>query len=496
MYEQIRSRPSPREIYQAHLVEIGDLTAKDCEQIVADSRRDMREEAEKMGEQARMTALQRQVDAKEDDPDLGRYFDTDTDACMPGVRLGQDAMSPMKGMWQRFGGEQNDEQVDTSVPHEHLVGLLERCLTLPDSFVPHAKIGRLLDQRRAMLQGKRSLDWAMAEAAAFATLLGEDFSVRLSGQDCGRGTFSHRHAVLTDVRTGQEHVPLAHIGARFEAIDSSLSELGVLGFEVGYSYDTPDGLVIWEAQFGDFANGAQIIIDQFIAGGEQKWRRFCGLVLLLPHGYEGQGPEHSSARIERFLSLAAQDSLQVANLTTAGQYFHCLRRQMLRSVRKPLVIMSPKSLLRAADASVPLDALTSGGFQTVIPEHAELGAVRRVVLCSGKIYFELLKAREAAGIDDIALVRVEMLYPFPADAIREALAPWPGAEVMWCQEEPANMGAWPMFLHWFLESGLVEVPPRVVARAAAASPATGSHRTHVKEQRDIVSRALDLEKAK
>jgi 2-oxoglutarate dehydrogenase E1 component len=323
----------------------------------------------------------------------------------------------------------------------------------------------------------------------------------MSGQDSGRGTFSHRHAVLIDQESEQRYVPINHVRAGqapFEIIDSPLSEAGVVGFEYGYSLADPSTLVLWEAQFGDFANGAQVIIDQFLTAGEAKWLRMSGLVLLLPHGYEGQGPEHSSARIERYLQLCAEDNIQVCNLTTAANYFHALRRQVRRNFRKPLVVFTPKSLLRAKEVASPLDELGSGSsFHRVIGETGPIAAddqIRRVVLCSGKVYFDLLKARIASGDDRVALVRVEQLYPFPFNSLARVLARWPDAEIVWCQEEPQNMGAW-NFVDRRIERVLtgLEVAakrPRFVGRAEAASPATGLFKRHVDEQVQLVTAAL------
>jgi 2-oxoglutarate dehydrogenase E1 component len=342
-----------------------------------------------------------------------------------------------------------------------------------------------------MVDGEERLDWAMGEQAAFATLLDQSFAVRLSGQDSGRGTFSHRHAVVADVKTGEEIFPLATLG-RFRAIDSSLSELGVLGFEIGYAFDSPDTLVLWEAQFGDFMNGAQVAIDQYLASCEQKWNRACGLVLLLPHGYEGQGPEHSSARPERFLEMCAEDNMSVANCTTPASFYHLLRRQMLRNVRKPLIVMTPKSLLRHPEATSTIDDLAAGRFESVIGDPEVPARVRRVVLCSGKVYYDLAARRREIADAAVALVRVELLHPFPAERIAEELARYPGADVVWCQEEPRNMGAWPAFHDWFPEQ-LPDLHVRCVSRPAAASPATGSHKQHLAEQEAVVRTALSFE---
>jgi 2-oxoglutarate dehydrogenase E1 component len=336
----------------------------------------------------------------------------------------------------------------------------------------------------------------MAEQAAFATLVADGFRVRLSGQDSARGTFSQRHAVWTDVHTGEELFPLENLTpdqAQFHVIDSNLSELAVLGFEYGYSLDMPDALVAWEAQFGDFCNGAQVIIDQFIAPAEQKWGRMSGLVMLLPHGYEGQGPEHSSARLERWLQLCAQDNMQVVNCTTPANYFHLLRRQVIRHVRKPLVVMTPKSLLRHPECTSPLDELGSGRFRKVIPDPRAVESPARIVFCSGHVYFDLLAALpNYPDAGRVAIHRVEQLYPFPWDEVTALLEAAPEADVVWCQEEPRNMGAWSSLTCWFAEN----LPPsrrtRYVGRPAAASPATGSYRKHNAEQLAFITEALTL----
>jgi 2-oxoglutarate dehydrogenase E1 component len=331
---------------------------------------------------------------------------------------------------------------------------------------------------------------------AFATLAVDGHRVRVTGQDCERGTFSHRHSVLHDVKTGVEHMPMAHLSpsqAPIEIINSPLSETAVLGFEYGYSLDWPDGLVIWEAQFGDFNNVAQVIVDQFLVSAEEKWQRLSGLVMLLPHGFEGQGPEHSSARLERFLQLCAEDNIQVVNLTTPAQIYHCLRRQVLRPWRKPLIVMSPKSLLRHPRAVSSLGELANGSFQRIIPDQwkSERKSVERVLLCSGKVYYELEEEREKRNRSDVAILRVEQLYPLTTEALQAALAPF-GAKtpVVWVQEEPENMGAW---RHMLVHHGLQLKDIRGfsgVCRPAAASPATGSPGAHKLEQQELLERAF------
>jgi len=463
MYEAIRDRPTPSSVYAAHLMSIGTLTAPERDEIHAESYR----------------AIVSEADAPE--PPAPRAA---------GSVPNDAALSSLAGRWKHWSSGTIHDPVDTTFDRARLEELLRATNRVPDDFHPHAKIKRLLKQRVAMLDGERGLDWAVGEQAAYATLIDEGYTVRLSGQDSGRGTFSHRHAVFADVRNAQEIYPLRllDVPGRFEAIDSSLSELAVLGFEVGYAFDTPDGLILWEAQFGDFANGAQIVIDQYLASSAQKWNRYCGLVLLLPHGYEGQGPEHSSARLERFLLMCAEDNMRVANITTPANFFHLLRQQVLRRVRAPLIVMSPKSLLRHPGATSTLDELADGAFQPVLADPSPPATVRRVVLCTGKVFFELQTRRDALEAP-VALLRLELLYPFPADAIREALAPYPDAEVVWTQEEPRNMGAWATLLHLWLDA-LGELSVRYVGRSAAASPATGSHQRHLDEQRTLIESSL------
>jgi 2-oxoglutarate dehydrogenase E1 component len=387
--------------------------------------------------------------------------------------------------------------VDASAMWGRLKAVLEALGTLPEGLEIHPKLVPFVKKRAELLDGKGEVDWATGESLAWGTLLLEGVPVRLSGQDSGRGTFSQRHAVLHDVRTQKEHVPLnaiAPAGVRFEVYDSLLSETAVMGFEYGYSVAEHRTLVLWEAQFGDFMNGAQVIIDQFLAGSETKWGQPSGLVLLLPHGHEGQGPEHSSARIERFLTLAAEENLRIAYPSTPASYFHLLRLQGRDPVEKPLVVFTPKSLLRHPRCVSSLADLAEGRFEPVIDDGAaDPARVRRVVLCSGKVYFDLVKAREDARRDDVALVRVERLYPFPAAELQAALARHPGtAEIVWCQEEPRNMGAWRFVRERFLD-GDVEAAgraPRYAGRAASAAPAPGSLKVHLREQDLLVREAL------
>jgi 2-oxoglutarate dehydrogenase E1 component len=372
-------------------------------------------------------------------------------------------------------------------------------------------VGRLLDAKRQMFETGEGFDWATGEALAFGSLLVEGKTVRLAGQDSTRGTFSQRHSAFIDQKSEDRYYPLNHIAdgqAHYEVIDSMLSEYAVLGFEYGYSLAEPNALVLWEAQFGDFANGAQIMFDQFISSGEKKWLRMSGLVMLLPHGFEGQGPEHSSARLERFLQMCAEDNWIVANCTTPANYFHILRRQMHRRFRKPLVLMTPKSLLRHPKAtSRAADFQTGSTFHRVLWDDAQQGSsditlvpdhrIRRVVICSGKVYYDLLKARDEAGIDDIYLMRLEQFYPFPAQSMVKELARFKDAEIIWCQEEPKNQGGWSFvepYLEWSLDRlGARHNRARYVGRNAAASVATGLGSRHKAEQEALVSEALSLE---
>jgi 2-oxoglutarate dehydrogenase E1 component len=395
----------------------------------------------------------------------------------------------------RGGADRDAPEAATGVPRERLVELIESWTAIPEGFQPHPKLERLTKQRREMGRGGRRLDWSAGEALALASLLTEGTHVRLSGQDAQRGTFSHRHAVLHDHRDGRPLVPLQRLAAgqaRFSAWNSPLSEVAVLGFDWGYSLDVPEALVIWEAQFGDFANVAQAIIDQFVTSAEQKWQRLSGLVLLLPHGFEGQGPEHSSARLERFLGQAARDNVQVVCPTTPAQIFHVLRRQVRRPLRKPLVVMSPKSLLRHPAATSELDELATGGFQRVLADASgrDPARARGVLLCGGKVYYDLLAAREKQGGGELHLLRLEQLYPLPDRELQAALERYPSdVPITWVQEEPRNMGAW-TFLGLNAERLWPGRRVGCVARAESASPATGSASAHKREQQQLVEEAL------
>ena len=402
--------------------------------------------------------------------------------------------------WSPFLGKKWTDAGDTAIPMAEWKRLAEKITTIPESVTPHQLVRKVYDDRAAMGRGDIPVDWGMGEHMAFASLVASGYPVRLSGEDCGRGTFTHRHAVIHDQKREKwdvgTYVPLENVAenqAPFVVIDSILSEEAVLGFEYGYASNDPNTLVIWEAQFGDFANGAQVVIDQFIASGEVKWGRVNGLTLMLPHGYEGQGPEHSSARLERFMQLSADTNMQVVQPTTASQIFHILRRQMVRNLRKPLIIMTPKSLLRAKDAASPLSEFTKGGFQTVIGESKVLKAdkVKRVIACSGKVYYDLVKKREEKGADDVAILRVEQLYPFPHKVFAAELKRFPNAtEIMWCQDEPQNQGAWFFIQHNIHENMLEGQRLGYSGRAASASPAVGYSHLHQEQQKALVEGAF------
>ena len=411
----------------------------------------------------------------------------------------------LQGLWHGYvgGPEEGVPEAQTGVPVEKLAEVLDALTRLPEDFHPHPNIFNpdpkrisLLQGRRAMARGEELLNWGAAEALALATLSLDGFPIRLHGQDVERGTFAHRHAVLHDIETGKTFVPLANLSATqapIEIFNSSLCETGVLGYEYGYSLDTPDGLICWEAQFGDFANVAQVIIDQFIVSAEDKWNRLSGLVMLLPHGFEGNGPEHSSARLERFLALAAEDNIQVVNPTTPAQIFHVLRRQVMRKWRKPLIVMTPKSLLRLPAAGSSLQDLATGTFQRVIPDNPaiEPSGVKNILLCSGKIYYELLKRRSELERTDIAILRMEQLYPVPDEQLKKYLSAYPdGTPVTFVQEDPENMGAWRFLLALWGRSLYERYPFNGISRPASASPATGSHTSHDIEQDLILTKAI------
>ena len=462
LYRRIAERKSVREGYLDYLLKLGEVTRAEADEI-AEGRRALLEQ--------NLAESRRQPRPPSEGP-----------LTMDGQNI--------------VGGPEPADEVATGVDPQTLAAWLEAQTQLPADFQPHPKIQKLLESRRAMAAGGQPLDWAAAESLAFASLATKGVRVRLSGQDCGRGTFSHRHAVLQDFNDGHPYIPLQHLAADQSPVDfhnSPLSETGVLGFEYGYSLDCASGLILWEAQFGDFVNAAQVIVDQFIVSGEKKWGHLSGLVLLLPHGWEGMGPEHSSARLERFLRLAAEDNIQVANPTTPAQYFHLLRRQALRRWRKPLVVMTPKSLLRHPKSVSSLEELATGKFQRIIPELTEQAsaAVKRVLLCSGKIYFELAEQREKSKREDVAIVRVEQLYPLPAEMLQAALSPYrDGTPVFWVQEEPENMGAWYDFRVRFGDQLFGRWPFAGISRPASASPACGSANAHKWEQAALIAQAF------
>ncbi|HZR10451.1 MAG TPA: 2-oxoglutarate dehydrogenase E1 component [Myxococcales bacterium] len=460
MYEVIRAKKPPREVYAERLAAEGVAPAGEADKLL----------------RARMSRLEEELDRTRKEG-AKRTF------------------SAMAGLWSKYRGGPDAEtkEVSTAVPEAKLRELLLKLSQVPAGFTPNDKVAKLLDGRRKLAEGKgiEPFDWGVGEHLAFATLLDEGTPIRFSGQDARRGTFSHRHAVLADTRDGKRYTPLAHLRdgqAPFDIFDSPLSEAGVLGFDYGWSLDMPEALCCWEAQFGDFANGAQVVIDQFISSAEDKWNRLSGIVLLLPHGFEGQGPEHSSARLERFLQLCAEDNMQVCYPTTPAQIFHLLRRQVLRPWRKPLVVMTPKSLLRHKLAVSSLHDLSSGSFQRIIVDEAAKPA-KRVLLCSGKVYYDLITAREAKKREDVAIVRFEQLYPLSDSLLAETVKPFKGAELIWVQEEPFNMGAWyHVRARWPEVVGKGRLVP--VARTESASPATGSEKSHRYEQQMLIDQAF------
>jgi 2-oxoglutarate dehydrogenase E1 component len=400
--------------------------------------------------------------------------------------------------WQPFIGTEWTTPAVTAVPMKKLVALAKQLEVLPDGFVLQAQVKKMMESRQKMTAGETPLNWGYAEILAYATLLDEGYPIRLCGQDAARGTFSHRHSILHDQNTDSMYIPLSNIKpgqVQINIVDSLLSEEAVMAFEYGYASADPNYLVIWEGQFGDFANGAQVVVDQFISSGEQKWRRLCGLTLFLPHGFEGAGPEHSSARLERYLQLCAQDNMQVCVPTTPAQDFHMLRRQMIRPYRKPLIVMTPKSLLRHPLAVSTLDELAKGEFQNIIPEVDPIkpAQVETVVLCCGKVYYDLLEKRREAKLKNVALIRVEQLYPFPTADAEKVLKQYAAVkDIVWCQEEPANQGAWFMMRNYIEECLGKGQKLRYAGRTAAASPATGYPSVHLREQEALVKQALGI----
>jgi 2-oxoglutarate dehydrogenase E1 component len=464
MYKKINAHPGTRKLYADQLCAAGTLKAQEPEQMWADYRAAMDK-----GTHTNKTIL-------------------------------SNYKPPYQIEWSRFVNRHWMDKCDTTVPMAKLKKLAQILVTTPAGFKLNARVEKMLTDRRAMGEGSQPLDWGMAENLAYATLLDQGIGVRISGEDCGRGTFSHRHAVFHDQNREKwdsgTHIPLQHIKAdqpTFEVIDSVLSEEAVMGFEYGYSTSEPNQLVIWEGQFGDFANGAQVVIDQFISSGEVKWGRICGLVLLLPHGYEGQGPEHSSARPERFLQLCAEHNMQVVVPSTPAQCFHMLRRQMLRDFRKPLIVMTPKSLLRHKEAVSTLDELADGSFQTVIGETEKITAknVKRVIVCSGKVYYDLVAHRREQKIVDIAIIRLEQQYPFPHDDFAAQIKKYPNAqEVVWCQEEPQNQGAWYRLMAYLRGDIRPEQVLLYAGRDVSASPAVGYASKHAAQQKELVESAF------
>ncbi len=467
MYKKVNAHPGTRKLYAERLIGQGVIQGGEEEQMIRDYR----------------AAL-----------DAGRHL---VDPVIT------DYKSKLAIDWTPHINAVYTEKCDTTVPQKELVRLAERLTAIPANFTLHPRVQKIIDDRKLMGAGKLPVDWGMGENLAYATLLAAGYDIRISGEDVGRGTFFHRHAALHDQDREKwdegTFWPLKSIAEKqgtLQCFDSVLSEEAVLGFEYGYATAAPNELVIWEAQFGDFANGAQVVIDQFLAAGEAKWGRSCGLVMLLPHGYEGQGPEHSSARLERYMQLSAGFNWEVCYPSSAAQIFHLLRRQMLRAQRKPLVVMTPKSLLRNKDATASLKELASGTFQTVIGEVEELEAkkVKRVVACAGKIYFELAAARRERKVDNVALLRIEQLYPFDDRRFVEEVKRFPNArEVVWCQEEPENQGAWYAKHHRLTASLQKGQTLTVVARPACASPASGYAARHAQEQKDVVERALGIQ---
>jgi 2-oxoglutarate dehydrogenase E1 component len=462
MYREIKAHPGTRALYAEHLEKAGVLKAGEAGALV-DRFRDRLDAGESVVEEIR-----------------------------------NEEQSALALDWRKYIGTHWSQESHTAVSAEQLLGLSERLTEVPAGFGVHRAIDKVLKSRREMGEGKALVDWGMGETLAYASLLQGGYNVRLDGQDAGRGTFVHRHAVLHDQNAtdpaSEEYMPLAHLSAaqgHIEVIDSTLSEEAVMAFEYGYATSAPDSLVIWEAQFGDFANGAQSVIDQFVSAGESKWQRLAGLTLLLPHGYEGQGPEHSSARLERYLQLCAQKNMQVVVPSSAAQIFHLLRRQMIRPYRKPLIVMTPKSLLRNKAAMSPLSEFTGGRFCEVIGDSQGTTTAKRVVISSGKLHWELEAAREKGGMQsDVALIRLEQLYPFPAEHLEAELVKYPGAQVVWAQEEPRNQGAWLV-----MQDSLREVlqPGQTLSyagRQPSASTASGYAQVHAREQAEVITAAL------
>jgi len=405
--------------------------------------------------------------------------------------------------WKKFIGQEPDQDVDTSINLTILKDLALQLEVLPKNFALHPRVEKIMSNRHKMIAGALPIDWGFGETLAYATLLNEQYNIRLSGQDSGRGTFFHRHVVWHNQLRNQAYLPLRNLSAtdkekqpgRFLVIDSLLSEEAVLAFEYGYTSTDPNTLVIWEAQFGDFANNAQVVIDQFISAGEQKWQRLCGLVMLLPHGYEGQGAEHSSARLERYLQLCAQNNMQVCIPTTPAQVFHMLRRQMIRNIRKPLICLSPKSLLRHKLAVSTLEDFSERQFKRVIDEVDPFtpASITRIVLCSGKVYYDLLELRQKNQLDHIVIIRIEQLYPFPKTELNTIIAGYDNArQIIWCQEEPINQGAWYIIRHHLEAVVSAHQHLHYAGREASAAPAVGVAKIHIQQQQGLVRQALGI----
>ncbi|KAF0109773.1 MAG: 2-oxoglutarate dehydrogenase E1 component, partial [Hyphomonadaceae bacterium] len=475
MYSRIKDQPSTLDIYAARLIAEGIVTRDEVDKSIADFSTFLEDEFQK---------------GKIYEPQKADWLD---------------------GVWTGLGlPDSEDRRGDTGVSDNKLMELGTKITQIPTGFNMHKTVERVVGVRRTMIETGENIDWAMGEHLAFASLLDEGFPIRLSGQDSCRGTFSHRHSHFIDQITEDRYTPLANLGANqaeFEVIDSALSEEAILGYEYGHSLGAPNTLTMWEGQFGDFANGAQVVIDQFICSGERKWLRMSGLVMLLPHGYEGQGPEHSSARLERYLQLCAEDNLQIVNCTTPANFFHVLRRQIHRKFRKPLIVMTPKSLLRHKKCVSNISEFgPNSSFHRVLWDDAEhkkgssvaLKAdkdIKRVILCSGKVYFDLFDAREKKNLTDIQIIRVEQLYPFPAKSMITELSRFKNAEIVWCQEEPKNMGAWSFMepnIEWVLDKiGAKHKRARYAGRSASASTAAGLMSKHLRELETFLNEALD-----
>jgi len=462
MYSQIKKQQTTRTLYAKRLTAAGVVESADVS-TMQDAYRDRLDR----GEQVTAAALGM----------IGNEFTVD---------------------WRPYLDAKWDDEVDTTLSPAKVTELADKVVYVPADMVLHGRVQRIMDDRQRMAAGELEMDWGFAETMAYAGLLDDGFECRITGQDSGRGTFFHRHAVLHNQNNRQEYIPLQQIPEKpgaFRVIDSLLSEEAVMAYEYGYATTEPKTLVVWEGQFGDFANGAQVVIDQFISSGEAKWGRLCGLTLFLPHGYEGQGPEHSSARLERFLQLCAEHNIQVCVPSTPAQMFHMIRRQMMRSYRKPLIVMTPKSLLRHKFSVSPLDTLSTGKFEEIIPDSNERAkeAIKRVVFCSGKVYYDLVEARQVHDISDTAIVRIEQLYPFPIDQYAALLASYPAAdEIVWCQEEPENQGAWYQIRHRLQEPLSDRQHLYYAGRPGAAAPASGVFKLHLQQQQALVEAALNI----